>query len=79
MSVDLAVQTEKRVIPIEAKAEENVKSKSLKTYIDGHPNLKGLRVSMLNYIDHGWMENLPLHAIEGYLRAEEATTSDSQE
>ena len=77
--IDFAVQTEKRVIPIEAKAEENVKSKSLKTYIDGHPNLKGLRVSMLNYIDHGWMENLPLHAIEGYLRAEEASTSDSQE
>ena len=77
--IDFAVQTEKRVIPIEAKAEENVKSKSLKTYIDGHPNLKGLRISMMNYIDHGWMENLPLYAIEGYLRSEEATTSDSRE
>ena len=28
------------------------------------------RVSMKNYIDQGWMENLPLYAIEGYLRAE---------
>ena len=64
------VETEKRVIPIEAKAEENVKGKSLKTYIDEHPALKGLRVSMKNYIDQGWMENLPLYAIEGYLRAE---------
>ena len=68
--IDFALQTEKRVIPVEVKAEENVKSKSLKTYIDAHPNLKGLRVSMLNYIDQGWMENLPLYAIEGYLRAE---------
>ena len=68
--IDFAVQTEKRVIPIEAKAEENVKGKSLKTYIDEHPALKGLRVSMKNYIDQGWMENLPLYAIEGYLRAE---------
>lgn len=68
--IDFAVQTEKRVVPIEAKAEENVKSKSLKTYIGGHPNLKGLRVSMLNYLDQGWMENLPLYAVEGYLRAE---------
>lgn len=68
--MDFAVQTEKRVIPIEAKAEENVKSKSLKTYIDEHPNLKGLRVSMLNYLDQGWMENLPLYAVEGYLRAQ---------
>ena len=51
--IDFAVQTEKRVIPIEAKAEENVKGKSLKTYID-----------------QAWMENLPLYAIEAYLRAE---------
>ena len=68
--IDFAVQTENRVIPIEAKAEENVKGKSLKTYIDEHPALKGLRVSMKNYIDQGWMENVPLYAIEGYLRAE---------
>lgn len=70
VEVDFAVQTEKRVIPLEAKAEENVYAKSLKTYIDDHPKLKGLRVSMRNYIDQGWMENLPLYAIEGYLRAE---------
>jgi hypothetical protein len=25
---------------------------------------------MKNYIDQGWMENLPLYAIEGYVRAE---------
>lgn len=31
---------------------------------------KILRVSMKNYIDQDWMENLPLYAIEGYLRAE---------
>ena len=77
--IDFAVQTEKRVIPIEAKAEENVKAKSLKTYIDEHSNLKGLRVSMMNYIDQGWMENLPLFAIEGYLRAEGIPVPDSQE
>lgn len=70
VEVDFAVQTEKRVIPLEAEAEENVYAKSLKTYIDAHPKLKGLRVSMKNYIDQGWMENLPLYAIEGYLRAE---------
>ena len=66
VEIDFAVQTESRVIPIEVKAEENVKSKSLKTYIDKYPGLKGLRISMLNYVDQGWMENLPLYAIEGY-------------
>ena len=52
------------------KRKKSNKAKSLKTYIDEHPNLKGLRVSMKNYIDQGWMENLPLYAIEGYLCAE---------
>ena len=68
--IDFAVQTVRRVIPIEAKAQENVKAKSLRTYIDEHPKLKGLRFSMLNYIDQGWMENLPLYAVQGYLWAE---------
>ncbi len=34
---------------------------------------------MLNYIDQSWMENLPLYAIEGYLRAEGVPVPDSQE
>ena len=70
IEIDFVVQTEKRVIPLEVKAEENVRAKSLKTYINTHSHLKGLRVSMKNYIDQDWMENLPLFAIEGYLRAE---------
>ena len=69
VEIDFAVQTEKRVIPMEVKAEENVKSKSLKTFIAENPQLKGLRVSMKGYIDQGWMENLPLFAIEGYMFA----------
>ena len=53
--------------------------KSLKTYINEHPNLKGLRVSMLNYIDQSRMENLPPNTIEGHLRAEGVPVPDSQE
>jgi hypothetical protein len=29
-------------------------------------NLKGLRCSMKPYIDQGWMENIPLYAVEAY-------------
>ena len=29
--------------------------------------LKGLRCSMKPYIDQGWMENIPLYALTGYL------------
>ena len=68
IEIDFAIQTENRVIPIEVKSEESVRSKSLKTYIDKNPALKGLRVSMKNYIDQGWMENIGLYAIEGFFR-----------
>jgi len=66
--IDFAIQTDGRVIPIEVKAEVNVKSKSMAAYISSHPEipLKGLRISMLGYKDQGWMENIPLFGIQKY-------------
>ena len=66
--IDFAIQTDERVIPVEVKAEENVRSKSLGEYIRNHPEdgLKGLRISMRGYIDQGWMENIALYAIAKY-------------
>lgn len=71
MEVDMIVQTKDRVIPTEVKAEVNVQSKSLNTFINSEfkdYNLKGLRVSMLPYRDQDWMENVPLYATEAYFR-----------
>ena len=68
--VDFLVQTAERIIPIEVKAEENVKSKSLKQFVTvdhADKHLKGLRCSMKSYIDQDWMENVPLYSISGYL------------
>ena len=31
-------------------------------------HLKGLRCSMLPYKDQGWMENIPLYGILGYIK-----------
>ena len=61
------VQTD-RVIPIEVKAEGNVRSRSMSEYIKSHPqyNLKGLRISMLNYKDQDWMENIPLFGLQKF-------------
>lgn len=73
MEVDFLLQTQKRVVPTEVKAEENVKSKSLSLFIKEdfkNLNLKGLRCSMKPYIDQGWMENIPLYAVEEYLKRE---------
>ena len=61
--IDFLIQTENRIIPIEVKAEENVKSKSLHIFIEKYfPNLKGLRISLLPHRDQNWMENIPLYA-----------------
>lgn len=66
--IDFLIQTDERIVPVEVKAEENVKSKSLHGFIDDNADehLKGLRCSMLPYKDQDWMENIPLYSVEGY-------------
>lgn len=69
LEIDFIAQTD-RVIPIEVKAEENTKSKSLSTFVrieNADKNLKGLRLSMKPFIDQDWMENIPLYSLWGYL------------
>lgn len=63
IEIDFVVQTGSQVVPVEVKAEENVKAKSLKTFIDKNPTLKALRFSMLDFKDQGWMVNFPLYAV----------------
>ncbi len=66
VEIDFVIQTPNRVIPVEVKAGENVKSKSLRTYVVNlHPelHLKGLRFSMKTYVDQEWMENYPLYMV----------------
>lgn len=64
--IDFVIQGNDCVIPVEVKAEENVRAKSMSEYIKNNPelNLKGLRISMKDHIDQGWMENIPLYAIK---------------
>lgn len=64
--IDFIVQEHERVIPIEVKAEENVRARSLAQFIKDNPELKGLRISMKGYVDQNWMENIPLIAISPY-------------
>ena len=70
IEIDFLVQTFNRLIPIEVKAEENVKSKSLRQFITidhAEKHLKGLRCSMKPYVNQDWMENIPLYGITGYI------------
>ncbi len=75
LEVDFVVQGSERVVPVEVKAEANVRSKSLTTFVNKEfaaYSLKGLRCSMLPYADQEWMENIPLYAVEAFFGREEA-------
>ena len=63
VEIDFLIQNGTEIIPVEVKAEVNVKSKSLRTYIEKHPTLKGMRLSMLPHSDQGWMKNIPLYCV----------------
>ncbi len=61
---DFLIQKKGAVIPVEVKAEENVKSKSLRVYYDKFKPEYAVRFSSLDYVDQGWMLNIPLWAVE---------------
>ena len=63
VEIDFIVQHGATITPIEVKAEENVYAKSLRTFINKHPELRGIRLSMKPYQDQEWMENKPLYAV----------------
>ncbi len=67
VEIDLVVQHGTKIVPIEVKAEENVHSKSLRTFVSKYPELKGLRLSMKPYMDQDWMTNKPLYAVGNWL------------
>ena len=62
--IDFVVQGKTSVIPIEVKAEENLRAKSLKAFCDKY-NLKfAVRTSMSDYRKQDWMTNIPLYNID---------------
>lgn len=63
--VDFILDTGERIVPVEVKAETNLKAKSLKTYRDRfHPEVS-VRTSMADYRKEDWLVNLPLYAVGG--------------
>jgi predicted AAA+ superfamily ATPase len=61
--VDFIIQKESKIIPIEVKAEENLKSKSLRQFVIENHSETAFRFSMSNYREEEWMTNIPLYAI----------------
>jgi len=61
--IDFITQRFDKALPIEVKAEENLRSRSLKAVLDKDSSLRGLRISMSDYREEEKFDNLPLHTI----------------
>lgn len=62
--VDFILDTGEQIIPVEVKAEINLKAKSLRTYCEKYSPEISIRTSMADFKKEDWLINLPLYAIE---------------
>ena len=60
---DFLIQKGMDAVPIEVKAETNVRSQSLKAFYDKYHPATSIRLSLLNYKEQNWMVNIPLYAV----------------
>ena len=64
--IDLLIQHESQIIPIEIKAAENLRAKSLKSFCEKFHPSTAIRTSMSDYREETWLTNVPLYAIGNY-------------
>lgn len=61
--IDFIIQKGRNIIPVEVKAEENLRAKSLRTYCNKYMPEIAIRTSMSDYREQEWMTNVPLWMI----------------
>lgn len=69
--IDFLVQYQNRIIPIEVKAAENLKAKSLKTYHQKFNPEISIRTSLSDYRKEDWLVKLPLYACWTFVKSNE--------
>lgn len=67
--IDFLLQTEEHLVPVEVKAEENLRAKSLRQFAGQYPDSRPVRVSMSPFRKETWMVNLPLYAVSRIMDA----------
>lgn len=70
MELDFVVQAGPRLLPVEVKAEENVKSKSLRQFVtvdNAGSDMHGYRFSMKGFATQDWLTNIPLFAVGPFI------------
>ncbi len=63
LELDFVIQRQAHLLPIEVKAEGNVRANSLSTLLKNTPSLTAVRYSMLPYKEQGQLTNIPLYAV----------------
>jgi predicted AAA+ superfamily ATPase len=64
--IDFLLDNGNAVIPLEVKAEANLRAKSLKVFREKYNPEISIRASMTDYKEEGWLVNLPLYATEAF-------------
>ncbi len=65
--IDFMIDTGEKIVPVEVKAEVNLRAKSLKVYKEKYRPEISVRTSMSDYKNEGWLINLPLYAVSNIL------------
>lgn len=54
------------IVPLEVKAETNVKAKSLRQFVCDNKSKKAYRISMNDFKQEDWVTNVPLYAVDDF-------------
>lgn len=60
-AVDFVYEHAGKVVPVEVKAEVNLRAKSLRSFMEKYAIAQGLRLSLAGRQDQGWVVNVPLY------------------
>lgn len=64
--VDFLIQHKGDIIPIEVKANENLRAKSFRFFCDKYKPKTAIRSSLSNFRQEDWMTNVPLYILADY-------------
>lgn len=60
--VDFVYDFKNTIVPVEVKVEENLKAKSLRSFVESNCLNCGVRLSLSGYREQSWMVNIPLYS-----------------
>ncbi len=60
--VDFVYDWQGEIIPVEVKAEVNLKAKSLRSFVEKNALRRGVRLSLAGFDRQSWITNIPLYA-----------------